>query len=306
LTVTAAHTFSIVKQTSGLVAYDPLNNVTLTQAQLQSRNKYWTYGGSAQAQGAPFAISEDPQGFHVGVQAKAEGKWAGYYALTPLTNAHVYHAVITDPVRTTPQNIFNTALYVQTGNGLINYVYCGAQSTTAGTTWEVWSATGNVTMATTFTQLWADTSFNQPLTRSCTIVTNGSNSLTVYLDNAQVYSSNTLNLQMPSPFMAFIESQTSYAGQMLTGTFTDFYISMTESLTVTSLPSNASSVQLVDSGGNVIMTSSVSNGVAVFDIAKYPFPLYASVVVKDSSGSTIVASGVLPLVGGDTYAVVAS
>jgi hypothetical protein len=296
--------FSLVKEANGLVAYDPLNNVTKSQAQLQATSRYWVYGGSAQPQNAPYQFNEDPQGFHIGVQALASGKYAGFYAVTPATTAQVYHAVITEPSQTIPTDVYNTALYVQTANGSINYIFCGAQTLPSGVTWSVWSATGDTTQAKTFTQLWYDPSPNQPLTRSCTLVTNGKNYLVVYLDNSQVYQSSSLNLQMPSPFIAFLEVQTSYPGQMLIGTFTNFYVSTTTSLTVDNLPSGASSVQLVDQSGSILASSPVSNGVAVLDIARYAFPLSASIVVKDSGGGTIVASGVLSLVGGDRYGVV--
>jgi hypothetical protein len=121
LTVTAAQRLSIVKQTSGLIVYDPLNNITMKTG---DTSRYWRYGGSAQGQGAPFSYSEDTQGFHIGVRAKAPGMWAGFYAVTPLITAQLFHAVITEPVRTIPDGVFNTALYVQTGDGSINYVTC--------------------------------------------------------------------------------------------------------------------------------------------------------------------------------------
>jgi hypothetical protein len=64
-------------------------------------------------------------------------------------------------------------------------------------------------------------------------------------------------------------------------------------------------VQLVDSTGNVITSSPVSNGIAVLDIGRYPFPLPASIVVNDSTGGTLASSGPLTLWGGDRYGVVA-
>jgi len=285
-----------------LVASDALNDKSFSTGYQSS---YWRYNGDAVGQNAPYSYSEDTNGFHIGVQAVTAGTYAGFYAVTPQTTAQLFHAVITEPVRTIPSYVFNTALYVQTGDGSVNYVSCGAQTTAGGTAWSVWEATGDTTQATTFTQLWLDTSPNQSLNRSCTIITNGSNSLTVYLDNAQVFMSTTLQLKMPSPFIAFVECQTSYSGQMLTGTFEDFYVSTTPVLTVNNLPSTASSVQLVDSQGNV-MTAQVSNGVAVFDLGGKHFPFSASIVVKDSAGNTIVASGTLSLVGGDVYTIVAS
>jgi hypothetical protein len=301
----AVKKFSMVKEASGFVAFDPLNNVTKDQATLQSSSRYWKYGGSAQGQSAPFAFNEDPQGLHIGIQAKVAGQWAGFYAVSPPTNAQVFHAVVTEPARTIPSWVFNSALYVQTANGFINYVSCGAQTDSSGTYWSVWQASGDTTQATSFTQLWADTTPNQPLTRSCTIATNGNNYLAVYLDNSLVYQSSALNLKMPSPFIAFLEVQTSSANQMLFSTYTNYYATTGTSVTVDNLPAGASSVQLVDQSGNVMLSSPVSNGVAAIDIGKFTFPISASIVVKDSSGSTLASSGLLSLWGGDRYGVVA-
>jgi len=301
----AVKKFSLVKEANGLVARDPLNNVTMSQQQLQASSRYWRYGGDAVGLNAPYQFNEDPQGFHIGVQATASGKYAGFYAVTPPSNAQVYHARITEPVQTIPSDVFNAALYVQTGNGSVDYVFCGPQTTASGTTWSVWQATGNSTMAKSFTQLWFDPTPNQPLTRSCTLVTNGANYLAVYIDNSLVYQSSALKLSMPSPFIAFLEVQSSYAGQMLSGTFTDFYATMGPAVTVDNLPAGAATVQLVDSFGNVITSSPVSNGIAVLDIGRYPFPLPASIVVNDSTGGTLASSGPLTLWGGDRYGVVA-
>jgi hypothetical protein len=297
--------FHLSKEATGLVVHDPLNNVTMTQAQLQSTNRYWKYDGSARGENAPYSFSEDTQGFHIGVQALADGKYAGFFAVTPNIAAQVFHAVITGPAQTIPNDVYNTALYVQTWNGSIDYVSCGSMTLSSGTYWGVWSATGNSTMAKTSTQLYEDTTPNQPLTRSCTIVTDGKSFLSVYMDNVNVFQSNTLNLQMPSPFQGFIEVQSSYPGQMLSGTFTDFYASTTTALTVDNLPAGAASVRLVDQSGLVIASSPSSNGIATLDIARFHYPLSASIVVKDSSGNTMVASSVLSLTGGDRYGVVA-
>jgi len=303
--LTVNQRFSLSKEGGGLVVRDPLNNVTMTQQQLQTTNRYWKYDGSARGEGAPYSFSEDTQGFHVGAQALTDGKYAGFFAVTPNISAQVFHANITGPGQTIPNDVFNTALYVQTWNGSIDYVSCGSMTLASGTYWGVWSATGNSTMAKTSTQLWEDTTPNQPLTRSCTIITDGKNYLSVYLDNTNVYQSASLNLQMPSPFQAFIEVQSSYPGQMLSGTFKDFYVSTITGLTVDNLPAGASSVQLVSPSAVVLMSSPASGGVAILDIGRFHFPLSASIVVKDSSGNTIVASSVLSLTGGDRYGVVA-
>jgi hypothetical protein len=306
LTVDTATQYSIAKQSSGLIDFDPLDNVTMSQQQLQSSQKYWSYGGSAAYYGAPYSFDEDGQGLHVGVQAPASGQYAGFYAVTPDTHGEAFHANLTLPTSTTAQGVYNVGLYVQTDNGSIDYVTCIGQTSSAGAQWSVWSATGNSTTAKTITELWADLAPNQPLSQSCTIVTNGRNYVSIYLDNSNVYANDKLNLQMPSPFNAFLEVESSYSGQMLTGTFTDFYATTGGNVTVNGLPTGASHAQLDSPSGAVLASSQASSGTATFDIAGYTFPLSASIVVKDSSGVTLVSSSVLPLWGGDSYSVSSS
>src|SRR5713226_4912207 len=93
---------SINKIQCGLYASDPLNNETRTQQQLQANPGYWTYGGDAPAENAPYAFYKDTQGLHIGVQAPSAGTYTGFYAVTPNTNAMLFHAVITSPLSTIP------------------------------------------------------------------------------------------------------------------------------------------------------------------------------------------------------------
>ena len=291
-----------VKSSSGLLFLDPLNNVTMSQAQLQSQGRY-TYGGDAVGEGAHYNYDENVSGhspgFHIGIQAVAPGKYAGFYALRNFGTGTLYHAVITAPTRTIPSDYINTGIYVQTGNGSVNFVSCGEVTSSFGTYWGVWKATGNSTMSKTSTNLWYDTSANQALTRSCTIVTDGGSHLTAYVDNTLVYTNSALNLQFTRPFMMFLEVQTSYAGQELFGTFTNFYLTTTSGVSVNALPSGASTVKLVQSGttlASVIVTGSS----AILDIGQYTFPLSAQIVVQAADGSTLVSSDVLAW-GGDVY-----
>src|SRR2546430_2729136 len=118
-TSSSPYSISLVK--SGLAASDPLNNETKTQQQLQSNPRYWTYGGDAplQTPPAPYDFYKDPQGLHIGVQstgndANGQPKWAGFYALAPGTNAALFHAVVSTPLRSIPSNYYENSLYVQT------------------------------------------------------------------------------------------------------------------------------------------------------------------------------------------------
>ena len=301
-TTSSAPTKSFVLTQSGLLASDSLTNETESQQQLQSNPGYWTYTGDAPNENAPYEFSRDTSGLHIGVQAPKDGTYAGFFAESPNTNEKLSHSVITTPIRALPTNYYyNNGMYVQTANGLINYVTCVALTNDQATVWAVISTTGNTNQATTET-VWAmDNSANQPLTRDCTIITNGSNYLKVYLDGALFFSGNNLNLQMPAPFNVYLEPETSYAGQMLVGSFTDYYVTSDETVTAGNLPSNAATLALVNSAGTVLNSSKVSGGSATLWIGQYHLPLSANLNAYDSSNN-IVATSPEKAYGGDTYA----
>src|SRR6185312_2258838 len=260
-TTNLSATYRIIQPSStssihvGLVTKDPLNNETQTQQQLVSNQRYWIYGGDAPARNATYDFFKDLLGFHIGVQAPANGTWAGIYAASQAENAELFHSVITTPVATIPNEFYENGMYVQTSNGLVNYVTCVAITSSSGTVWAVISTNGTVNQATQFHVLWADTSANQPLTRDCTIITNGNNYLKVYMDNTMVYTDSTLNLQMPKPFNVYLEPQSSYPGQLLNSTFLDYYVTTGENIKVTNLPAGADTAYLVDSSGNALAAS---------------------------------------------------
>jgi len=301
-TGTSSSGHSVTQVQSGLVASDSLTNETMTQQQLQTGNGYWAYAGDAPAEKAPYSFSRDTQGLHIGVQAPSSGTWAGYFAESPNTNAVLFHSVITTPVRTVPSQSYENGMYVQTSNGLINYVTCVSLTNTQATSWAIINTYGTTNQATKFTVLWMDNSANQPLTRDCTIITNGQNYLKVYLDGTMVYTSNNLNLQMPAPFNTYLEPETSYSGQLLSGTFQDYYVSSDETIKITNNPSNAARADIVDSTGNILVTSQVSGGTAVLDVGKYHYPLSANIKIYDSSNN-LIASGSASIYGGNVYSV---
>jgi hypothetical protein len=72
---------------------------------------------------------------------------------------------------------------------------------------------------------------------------------------------------------------------------------------VTSLPSNAARVDLIDSSGaSLSSTGKITNGVAILDVGKYHFPLAANIKVYDSN-NMVIASGPVRIFGGDVYSV---
>src|SRR5467141_1176929 len=114
----ALSVYSVSQTKSGLAVSDPLN-AQLSQSQLAA-STLWTFGGYAAVFNAPFAVNEDANGLHIGVQATSAAPYAGYYGEL-LNNAMVSHAVLTAPSRTVPSGYPNVALYVQTGGIKVDY-----------------------------------------------------------------------------------------------------------------------------------------------------------------------------------------
>jgi hypothetical protein len=293
-------TGTISKVSSGLVASDPLDQ-QLTMQQLES-SSYWTFNGDASSEGAPYNFYENSGGLHIGVQAVSDGTYAGFYAVSPDTSFVLAHVQLTAPESTISQGVFETGMYVQTSNGNVNYVTCTSETTSAGTLWELVWATGNSTGATSFKVLWSSGT-GQPLTEDCTIITNGSNYLKLYLDGKLVYSSSSLSLKIPGPFQIYLEPETSYAGQELYGTFLNYYLTSGEYLTVKGLPSAVSKVELINpSTGQVLASASRKDGLARIEMGSFIFPLSAEIKALSSSGRVIsTTSGAVSLYGGDVY-----
>jgi len=295
---------TLVNTQSGLVVADSLTNDTQTKSQLLADQNFWHYGGSATVNNTPYDLFKDSQGLHIGVQSP-DGNWTGFYGVAPPSNAVLFHAVVTTPSQTVPSNFYENGLYVQTGGSQnVNYVTCFADTSTAGTEWAIVTATGNVNGAVDFNLLYVDQSPNQPLTRDCTIITNGNNYLKVYLDGNMVYTNSTMNLQMPGPFNVFLEPQSSYSNSMLNGIFNDYYATSNENIQVNNLPSNAARVDLVNTSGTVIASSNTSAGSVTIPVGNYNFPLVGIIKVYDSSNNVITSTPTaINMFGGDVYSV---
>jgi hypothetical protein len=298
---------SLVEVQSGLAASDPLNGFE-TQQQLQSNSSYWQYGGTSGANNSYYSFFESANQLHIGVAATNSSNWTGYYAVTPPTNASLVHAVLTSPGNGSNPGYYDIGLYMKASNQVLNYLACVAITTPAGTTWGLVHAQGTTSENAIVTPLWVDTSQNQPLTRDCTIVTNGDNSVQLYLDNVLVYHSTFLNLGMPPPYSFFIEDESLVSNQLLYGQYQGFYATTGSSVTVTNLPSSAVTVELVSPSGQVLATAPASSGKAALDVGAFSFPIsgfiraYSS--ATDPSNSTMVAytPTTQQIYGGDEFA----
>jgi hypothetical protein len=304
----SATSYSIDKTKSGLVASDPLNNQTETKQQVLSDTRYWTYYGTAVSEkNTAYDIYKDSQGMYIGEPGPdpavfGDGSYSGYYAVSPDTRAVLVHAVLTATSQPVLHNDFQNQLEIMTTSGQVNYLDCAAITNTDGTYWTLVHGYGDTVEASNFDTLWVDTSPNQPLTRDCTVITNGANYLKLYMDNVLVYSSNTLALGMPAPFDYYLQTMNSYYNQMRHGIFQDYYATTDEKIQVTNNPSNAATVSLVDTSGNSLASSSVTAGSATLDVGKYHFPIAGTINVYDSSGS-VIASSLASVYGGDAYSV---
>ena len=304
--------YSVDQVQSGVVVSDSLTNETMTQQQLQANPGYWTYGGDAPALNAPFSFSRDTQGLHIGVQSPANGTWAGYYAVTKDTKAMLFHSIVTTPSQTIPSNFnwYENGMYVQNGTANVSYVVCTSNTSIVGTQWVVASVKGNAFGATSENILWASPmTLTEPTTRDCTIITNGTNYLKVILDGVQVYESNTLDLGMTHTPVTFLEPQSNYAGQLLSGSYKNFFATSDVNVKVTNNPALAARVDIVEptssSTGQVVASAPVdSSGTATLDIENIPMPLKADIQVYTSNGIELAATkSPVSLYGGDVYSV---
>ncbi len=293
-TAAAVSLLPVQKTGSGLVTSDPLTTGDTT---------LWTFGGTAADAGAPHQAFEDASGLHLGVQSLAGGQYYGFYAARG-ENAQLFHARLSLPSSTisAAQN-FNTGLYVQTGGSNVDYIACAGGVNNLGYFWAVVQTTGDPTQATQFNTLWFQWMNNQPLIRDCTVITNGSNLLQVYIDGTLVYSSNSLNLGYQYPLTAFLEVESTDNTTIHFSTYSNYYATSAGTVTVTGAPAG-STAEVVDPSGKVLATGQADlTGTARIDIGKYVMPLSANVEVFLLGTMVASTPATVSIYGGDSYAV---
>src|SRR2546427_9765989 len=295
---------TIYKIVSGLVATDSLTTGNMSD---------WVLYGSAIPQNAPHSASEDANGMHIGILAPYAGHWAGYFALSPLTTAHLFHTRVSLPDNkpTSASNQVDDILYVQQEmfqNPHIDAIGCGATLYFDRVEWKTVWQQGNDKAVTFVQNVYDNASAGQPTSRDCTLVTDCNSVLKSYIDGKQVFSSSSMNLNMPMPFQTYLEMQTNSVspstGNNFTGTFTDYYATASDSIKVINAGAG-SLVKVVDSAsGNTLASSTAdANGTVFVDVGKYNMPINATVIVYDSTGVNILASTSAPagIFGGDVY-----
>jgi hypothetical protein len=317
--VSAASEPTLLRAESGIVFQDPLN-ASLGQSQLQSQSNGWTFGGHYDSDyisysggnwqypangsnyDATLAFSESTAGLSISVKAVGNDAYTGFYAISPPSNAELFHARITSPYSSIPGGFLQVGLYVRAASGDTNYIACASVSSSAGTHWEVIHGTGNVVEATNFDYLWIDNSTAEPSTADCTIVTNGGNYLAVYLDGNLVYQNGALSLGVSMPVEAYLGVESSYAGQVFSGSWSDFYSTQTNSVEAVYLPADAANMSLVSQNGTLIGSAPVVNGTAAVNIAQYNFPVSAYIKAYNATGQEVASTSTpVQLMGGDIY-----
>jgi hypothetical protein len=293
---------TIYRTQSGLVVSDSLTS---------GDTSGWEFNGSAVGLNAPHSASEDSGGLHLGLLAPSANNWAGYFGITPLTPAHLFHARITLGDARPVNGLLDTAVYVQQEmfqDPRIDAMGCGADVFPTETHWTISLQAGDATHEIINQSIYTDNSANQPTSRECTLITNGDNQLTAYIDGQKVFSSTNMNLNMPEPFQYYVELQTNSVtpstGQAFTGTFTDYYATTSDSIKVINAGAG-SVVRVVDAtSGNVLASSTAdSAGTAFVDVGRYHMPINANVIVYDSAGTNILATTATAggMYGGDVY-----
>ncbi len=299
----------IDKLKSGLDVFDSLNNGKLSRISvdqpMSTHPSGWYFYGSAFGVKAPITSYERRDGLLLGLKAANEGQWVSYYAMSPDTNATVFHAIIKSPYKSINGRLdFTIGLYIQTSTryGHVSYVSCSSDVSASGIFWQAVETLGNYSQATKFKTLWADNSSNQPLTRDCKIVTNGNNFLEIYMDNNLVYSNDKLKLQMPAPFNSYLELTTPSSDMMRYGLFNNYYSAYGEDLKVINAPIGGY-VKIIGKSNELLASGSINDaGVADLNIIKYSFPLNGMIRVYDSTNKLMASTpNTVGIFGGDVY-----
>lgn len=294
----------IYKVQSGLVSSDSLTTGDTSK---------WQFNGSAAEMqpNAPHEAFEDSSGMLIGVLAPSANNWAGYFAISPLTPAKLFHARVIVPDTKPISGTYNVAVYLQqemNQDPRIDAMGCGADIFPTETRWNISLQAGDKNHELVYQSIYTNNNPSLPLSRECTLVTNGSNELTAYIDGEKVFSSSKMNLNMPQPFQYYLETQTNSvspsSGNMFTGRFTDYYATTSDKIKVINAVAG-SVVRVVDvTSGNVLASStSDSTGTAFVDVGGYHMPINANVVVYDTTGTVVLATTKQSpgIYGGDVY-----
>lgn len=285
---------------SGLLVADPLDKA-VTLGQLQ--DQYVLDGSAGPKLGW---VSETRSGLAVGI--RPHSGWAGWFASTihAAGPAVAWHVVISPTALHLGTKGRGIAVFaVQTAttqkSGVINYIVVAAVCRSGSYRWLVGYAHGLVAGASTqvlWASKWQPAPARTPLlgSQAVTVVSDGRQSLSVWFGPDEIFSSKRLVLDMPPPFQAYLEVQSS--GPAYHARFTDFWVADNSPLVLQGLPEGARA-ELSGAAGRSVTTADV---VGRTGTATLPLPVPELV---GTGTVTVVAGGHaterwhVPYAGGD-------
>jgi hypothetical protein len=262
----------------------------------------WFFDGSARVRGGEYDLNQiEGKGLYVGVSDPNPGDevWSGMFAMTPNDHASLHHVTITVPpvpeITQRPSNYMNLGMYVQTDTitDRINYVACTVDIRPDALILRAESGLGTGTVVTNRTVHWEKAVDLDQRVMDCTLVTNGDNYFRAIVNGEKVFESEALDLQMPKPFNAYLETQVKGIQRVVYGQFTDYYSANNYSIDVIRLKPGQ-----VVSLGNVTAAAG-PDGVARLDISSLPQPYDGMLVVHGQSQDAVLAKK--DFAGGDIY-----
>lgn len=292
----------IVQLQSGKVISETFADGTVSGVDaMKIRYPPWFFDGSARVRGGEYDISQVAgEGLYVGVSDPnpLDNTWSGIFVMSPNDYSSVYHVTIhlpPQPVSYDPADYANLGMYVQTdtSTGRINYVACIVDMRPDRLVFRAESGLGNADSVTSWNVLWEREVGLDQTEMDCTLITNGDNHMAVIINGERVFESHSLNLQMPRPFNAYLETQVTGIPQVVYGRFTDYYSTFSSEIRVIRLePGQQASL------GNVTAFAD-STGTARLDVSSLPQPYSGTLTVYSQRGDSLLAKD--NFMGGDLY-----
>lgn len=267
------------------------------------KDKYpsWFFDGSARVRGGQYDVSQVAgEGLYVGVNDPNpdDAIWSGIFAMSPNDYSSLYHVTIELPplpVSYDPADYANLGMYVQTdtATGRINYIACIIDMRPDRLIYRVESGLGNDDSVTSRKVHWEKEMDLDQQEMDCTLITNGDKHMTAIINGERVFESFGLDLQMPRPFNAYLETQVTGIPEMVYGKFTNYYSAFTSEIRIVKLEPG----QFV-SLGNVTAIAD-SEGIARLDTATLSQPYSGELKIYAQRGDSVLVKN--DFMAGDVY-----
>lgn len=292
----------IVQLQSGRVISETFADETVNGIDaMKSKYPPWFFDGSARVRGGQYDVSQVAgEGMYVGVSDpnSYDNIWSGIFAMSPNDYSSLYHVTIHVPplpVSYDPADYANLGMYVQTDTttGRINYVACIIDMRPDRLIFRAESGLGNGDSVTSWNILWEREMGLDQEQMDCTLITNGDNHMAVIINGERVFESDDLNLQMPRPFNAYLETQVTGIPEIVYGRFSNYYSTFTSEIRVIKL-NPGQQVSL----GNVTAVADGA-GIAHLDVSSLPQPYSGKLTVYSQRGDSVLVKD--NFMGGDLY-----